>query len=270
MGLSTRNDLAARFGAIASEAGRFIMSVYESEVRVQTKADGSPVSRADIGAEHIIRERLEALLPGVPIIAEESFNAERLTRAPERFLLVDPLDGTREFISRYGEFTVNIALVEGGQPIVGCVFAPALGRMYLAGETATRAEVRPGEPVPEPHRLRALSTRTYPASGLCAVASRSHLDPATEALLERLHVNSCRTAGSSLKFCLIAQGEADVYPRLAPTMEWDTAAGQAVLAAAGGCVIAKDGLPLRYGKAEVGFRNESFVAWGRTPLLAAA
>ncbi len=181
--------------------------------------------------------------------------------------MVDPLDGTREFISRNGEFTVNIALIEKGQPIVGCVYAPAREAMYIAGATAFRAELAPGAALPPLDHLPAIRTRGYPEVGLRAVASRSHLDPATEAVLKRLPIASRQNAGSSLKFCVIAQGDADVYPRLAPTMEWDTAAGQAVLVAAGGCVLGKDGAPLVYGKAAAGLRNDGFVAWGRAPLL---
>ena len=267
MNAKARNDLAWHFGAMASEAGKVIMSIYSPALRVATKADGSPVTDADMGAERVIRARLSALMPGVPILAEESFDAAKAGTMPERFVLVDPLDGTREFMSGSDEFTVNIALIEGGDPIVGCVYAPALNRLYLAGATALRAELRPGETVPPLDRMDVLATRPYPDRGLCAVASRSHLDAESEALLRRLPVVSWQSAGSSLKFCLIAQGDSDIYPRLAPTMEWDTAAGQAVLTSAGGCVIGRDGSSLRYGKAEAGFRNDGFVAWGRAPLL---
>jgi len=269
MDTHARNQLAAQFGDIASQAGRFIMSMYAGAPRVRTKADGSPVSEADVGAERLIRERLHRLLPDVPLLAEESFDPKQPAAIPERFLLVDPLDGTREFIDRNGEFTVNVALIEAGQPIAGCVYAPAHGAMYVAGATAFRAEVTPGAALPALSELRTITTSAYPETGLRAVASRSHLDPQTQALLDRLRVTSCARAGSALKFCVIAQGAADVYPRLTPTMEWDTAAGQAVLVAAGGCVIGSDGAPLRYGKAEAGFRNRAFVAWGRTPLLQA-
>jgi 3'(2'), 5'-bisphosphate nucleotidase len=267
MDANARNQLAAQFGAIASHAGKFIMSVYADAPRVSTKADGSPVSDADIGAEQIIREQLSRLLPDVPLIAEESFEPQKGADPPARFLLVDPLDGTREFISRNGEFTVNIALIDHGQPVVGCVYAPARAAMYFAGATAFRAELAPGAALPAQGGLQVIATKPYADNGLRAVASRSHHDPATEALLARLPIVARHDAGSSLKFCVIAQGDADVYPRLAPTMEWDTAAGQAVLVAAGGCVIGTDGAPLRYGKAEAGFRNHGFVAWGRDPLL---
>ncbi len=227
------------------------------------KADGSPVTEADTAAERLIRARLAEMLPGVPVVAEESFDPAAGASAPERFVLVDPLDGTREFITGSKEFTVNIALIENEQPMAACVYAPALNQIYLAGTEAFHVDLCPGAELPPRATMQKLATRAYPAQGLCAVASRSHLDAESEALLKRLSVNAWQPAGSSLKFCLIAQGNGDIYPRLAPTMEWDTAAGQAVLTAAGGCVIGRDGSPLRYGKA--GFRNGGFVAWGRAP-----
>ena len=267
MDAHARNQLATRFGAIASEAGRFIMSIYSGTPSITTKADGSPVSEADVGAERLIRERLSQLLPDTPLIAEESFKPQQGASLPDRFLLVDPLDGTREFISHNGEFTVNIALIETGRPIVGCVYAPAREVIYLAGAAAFRAELAPGAVLPPPGHLQVITTSAYPEAGLRAVASRSHLDQATEALLARLPVAARQSAGSSLKFCVIAQGDADIYPRLAPTMEWDTAAGQAVLVAAGGCVMGRDGTPLSYGKTASDLRNDGFIAWGQAPLL---
>jgi len=268
MDAQARNELALEFGAIASRAGAFIMSVYAGKPVIRTKADGSPVSEADIGAERLIRAELARLLPGVTMLGEESFDPTLPPAAmAEHFLLVDPLDGTREFVNRNGEFTVNIALIDAGQPIVGCVYAPAREEIYLAGARAFRAELTPGGRLPALSELVTIATCAYPENGLRAVASRSHLDSKTQAALERLRVTSHRHAGSSLKFCVVAQGDADVYPRLAPTMEWDTAAGQAVLTAAGGCVVGHDGAPLRYGKFDAGFRNDGFIAWGREPLL---
>jgi 3'(2'), 5'-bisphosphate nucleotidase len=261
---AARNELALRFGGIASEAGKAIMAIYFPTLRVDAKADGSPVSEADSAAERVIKARLNEIIPEIPVVAEESFDAGAENSAPERFILVDPLDGTREFIAGSHEFTVNIALVENNKPVVGCVYAPALNQMYVAGADAYRAEVRPGDALPKLDAMQKLATEPYPAAGLRAMASRSHLDPETEALLKRLRVGTWKSAGSSLKFCMIAQGDGDIYPRLAPTMEWDTAAGHAVLTAAGGCVIGRDGSPFRYGKA--GFRNDGFVAWGREPL----
>jgi len=262
---TARNELALRFGNIASEAGKVIMAIYSPCLKVDAKADGSPVSAADSAAERVIIDSLKSVIPEVPVVAEESFDAKTNGSAPERFILVDPLDGTREFITGSHEFTVNIALVENGKPVVGCVYAPALNQMYLAGAGAWRAEVKPGDALPQLDAMQKLATESYPPDGLRAMASRSHLDPETEALLKRLQVGTWKSAGSSLKFCMIAQGDGDIYPRLAPTMEWDTAAGHAVLTAAGGCVIGRDGTPFRYGKA--GFRNDGFVAWGREPII---
>jgi 3'(2'), 5'-bisphosphate nucleotidase len=258
-----RNTLAAQFGHIASEAGRLIMTVRRNGARVSTKPDGSPVSDADSGAEQIIRARLSALMPDVPIFAEETFDAAQAGDLPRRFLLVDPLDGTREFVAGGDDFVVNIALIEDERPVAGCVYAPAQDLLYVGGATAFMAEVRPGNIIPAVDYMRPIATVTYPASGLRAVVSRSHLDPSSAALLDRLSVTARKPVGSALKFCMIAQGDADIYPRLAPTMEWDSAAGQAILTVAGGCVVAEDGKSLRYGKP--GFRNSGFVAWGRTP-----
>ncbi len=261
---AARNELASRFGDIASEAGKVIMTIYSPTLKVDAKKDSSPVTEADAAAERVILESLKQVMPDVPVVAEESFEATANGAAPERFILVDPLDGTREFITGSHEFTVNIALVEQGRPVVGCVYAPALNQMYVAGADARRADVRPGDALPRREAMQKLVTEAYPSDGLRAMASRSHLDPETEALLKKLQVGTFKSAGSSLKFCWIAQGDGDIYPRLAPTMEWDTAAGHAVLTAAGGCVIGRDGSPFRYGK--VGYRNDGFVAWGREPL----
>lgn len=261
---AARNELASRFGDIASEAGKLIMAIYSPTLKVDSKKDSSPVTEADAAAERVILERLKSVIPDVPVVAEESFDAKASGAAPERFILVDPLDGTREFITGSHEFTVNIALVENNKPVVGCVYAPALNQMYIAGASAWQAEVRPGDALPKLENMQKIVTEAYPADGLRAMASKSHLDPETEALLKTLKVATFKAAGSSLKFCVLARGEGDVYPRLAPTMEWDTAAGHAVLTAAGGCVIGRDGSPFRYGKA--GFRNDGFVAWGRDPI----
>ena len=261
MNQSARNDIAIAFGSIAVEAGRAIMAVRGSELSVQHKSDGSPVTKADIDADRIICARLASLLPDMPVVTEEVTETHAFSGAG-RFILVDPLDGTREFTSGRDEFTVNIALIDHGEPVAGAVYAPALSRLYIAGASAFRAEVRPAETLPGLHAMRALSTNAVSYEALRAVASHSHLDSATKDWLDTRPIGELRSAGSSLKFCMIAEGEADVYPRLAPTMEWDTAAGHAVLSAAGGCVVRVDGSPLGYGKSECGFRNESFIAWG--------
>jgi 3'(2'), 5'-bisphosphate nucleotidase len=260
-----RNELALEFANIASEAGKLILASYKSERTVHLKSDNSPVSRADTDAEQLICERLAALMPDVLVIAEESF-AGIPGGLPRRFLLVDPLDGTREFLSGRDEFTVNIALIEAGQPMVGAIYAPAFGQLYFAGATSFEAQVPPGATLASLKAASIIASSPVPESGLRAIGSRSHMDFATERWLQRLPVAELQLAGSSLKFCLIARGDADVYPRLAPTMEWDTAAGHAILDAAGGCVITLDGSPLRYGKIETGLKNNGFIAWGRQPL----
>ena len=263
---SERDRLAREFATIASEAGVAVMEVYGSDFTARTKADSSPVSDADERAEEIIIERLSIALPGVGVLAEETAGREGVGAArASTFLLVDPVDGTKEFLKRNGQFTVNIALVEAGQPLVGCVYAPARKDIYFGGAKAwTIAGFAAGQ------TLRAtdgevLRTRAYPASGLTAVTSSSHLDPETRAFLAKHRIAGSTAIGSSLKFCLIAAGQADVYPRWGPTMEWDTGAGQAVLQAAGGSVTRPDGSPFVYGKSAEGYLNGPFVAWGRAP-----
>jgi 3'(2'), 5'-bisphosphate nucleotidase len=243
----------------AIDAGRAICDIYSRGFEVQRKADTSPVTEADHAAEAIILERLARAAPGIPVVAEEEVAAGRVPVIGERFFLVDPLDGTREFVARRGEFTVNIALIENGDPVLGVVYAPANSRLFAgdvahgnAFRSAQRTENRELAPR-EPIRVREV-----PARGLTAVASRSHRTPETDAFLLSAKVKDLVSIGSSLKFGLVASGEADLYPRLGPTMEWDTAAGHAVLAAAGGKVATLEGAPLRYGKP--GFRNPSFIA----------
>ena len=180
----------------------------------------------------------------------------------QRFLLVDPLDGTKEFLARNGEFTINVALIQSGKPVAGAVYAPALGRLWFGGgDEAFLCDAKPGEALPDPSQWRRIRARKAPEA-LVAVASRSHADPQTEAFLDRLPVRERRSRGSSLKFCLLAEGAADVYPRFGPTMEWDTAAGDAVLRSAGGVVLDEQDLPLTYGKVDRKLKNGPFVAWG--------
>jgi 3'(2'), 5'-bisphosphate nucleotidase len=257
--------LAERFAAIASDAGVAVMEVYRSAFTSRTKADMSPVSDADERAEDIILSRLAAEMPGVPVIAEEAAAREGLaTTIADAFILVDPVDGTREFIQKTGDFTVNIALIVDGSPRAGCVFAPARRQMHFAGSTSFL--IRDFEAGAKPEGAETIHARPYPRHGLTAVVSASHLDPQTEAFLGRFPIASRTGVGSSLKFCLLALGEADLYPRFGRTMEWDTAAGQAVLSAAGGCVTTPDGAPFLYGKAAEGFANGAFIAWGDRPL----
>ena len=256
-----RDEIARTLAVIALAAGPAVMEEYGKLGEVRAKSDGSPVTAADERAEAIILARLRAVAPDIAIVAEEACAAGADLVAPPRFFLVDPLDGTREFLARNGEFTINIALIENGVPVAGAVYAPAIARIWFAGDTARAVHAAPGEDLPPPERCEALRVRKAPEQ-LAALASRSHADPATEAFLTRLGVAERVSAGSSLKFCVIAEGRADVYPRFAPTMEWDTAAGDAVLRAAGGSVTGLDGSPLKYGKLAEGMRNSGFVGFG--------
>jgi 3'(2'), 5'-bisphosphate nucleotidase len=260
--------IAAFFAQIALAAGPAIMAVYDGECVVRAKDDASPVTLADEQAEAIILRHLAEEASPLPVVAEEAVAKGGKTAISDAFILVDPLDGTREFIARNGEFTVNIALVRDRRVVAGAVYAPALEKLWFGGERAYFCTARPGADLPAPAQWRRLRVRQAPAS-VVALASRSHSDPATEAFLAGLPVGNRRSAGSSLKFCAIAEGEADVYPRFAPTMEWDTAAGEAVLRAAGGIVEAVEGGPLLYAKTESRLRNGGFIAWG-DPAFAAA
>jgi 3'(2'), 5'-bisphosphate nucleotidase len=246
---------------LAQLAGREIMSVYASDFTARTKTDNSPVTEADEKAEAIIVAGLKKSWPTIPVIAEEAAAAGRIPEFENQFFLVDPLDGTKEFLSRNGEFTVNIALIENGKPILGVVYAPAINQMFW-GEInvgSARAQITPTENIATA-KWQAIKVRALPADGATILASRSHRDDATDAYLATLNVKQIIGAGSSLKFCTIAAGDADIYPRFGRTMEWDTAAGHAVLAAAGGKVCEADGAPLLYGKRERGFDNPAFIA----------
>ncbi len=241
---------------IARQAGELILQIYRTDFSVRGKADASPVTEADERAEALIVPALQRFAPGVPIVAEEAVAGGQVPAVADLFWLVDPLDGTKEFISRNGEFTVNIALVHQGAPVLGVVFAPALGRLF-AGVVGRGAYLE------EQGQRRSIRCRAVPAEGLTVVASRSHGDAvALDAFLAGRRVAALTNAGSSLKLCLIAAGEADLYPRLGRTMEWDIAAGHAVLSAAGGRVTDLQGAVLGYGKP--GFDNPHFVACGLT------
>lgn len=254
----TRADLLERLLPIARRAGQVILDIYTTDFEVRGKDDASPVTKADELAEAVILHALARLAADIPVVAEEAASAGRLPDVGERFWLVDPLDGTREFISRNGEFTVNIALVESGNPTVGVVFAPALDRLF-GGATGSGAFVE------ESGARRKITTRHPPAHGLTVVASRSHGDSgALQTFLQGMRIAELKNAGSSLKLCLVAAGEADLYPRLGRTMEWDIAAGHAVLSAAGGGIWTLNREALRYGKP--GFENPHFVATGQSLL----
>jgi 3'(2'), 5'-bisphosphate nucleotidase len=256
-----RSVLLEAMVAAAVEAGRVAHEIYGTGFEVQRKADHSPVTQADHAAEAIILERLRHAAPEVPIVAEEEVAAGRQPEIGREFFLVDPLDGTKEFIQRIGDFTVNIALVRDGIPVMGVVYAPVTSGLFIGNVTDSWAQ-RSHQPTDS--RTNATRTpirvRAAPARGLTVVVSRSHATPETETYLEQYSVAERVSVGSSLKFCLVAAGEADLYPRLGPTMEWDTAAGQAVLVAAGGTVLAPGGAPLEYGKP--GLRNSHFIAGG--------
>ena len=237
---------------IVRDAGDIVMAVYQGAFDVRAKSDASPVTEADERAEAFIVPALRALAPGIPVVAEEMAARGQADAVGDTFWLVDPLDGTREFINRNGEFTVNVALVHQGRPVLGVVGAPAQARLFagVVGQGAWAEDAQGRRPI----RVRAV-----PAEGLTVVASRSHGDAA--ALDRFLHgrvVAQLVNAGSSLKLCLLAAGEADLYPRFGRTMEWDIAAGHAVLAAAGGQITTLDGGPFNYGKP--GFENPHFVA----------
>ena len=249
-------DLLDRIIPIARAAGTIVMEVYATEFKVEGKGDASPVTEADHRAEALVLPALARITPGLQVVSEEAASAGRIPVVAERFWLVDPLDGTREFVNRNGEFTVNIELVERDTPVLGVVLAPASGRLF-AGAAGAGAFVED-----ESGRRQAITCRRIPATGLTVVSSRSHGDlAALDAFLTGRVVASHVTAGSSLKFCLVAGGQADLYPRFGRTMEWDTAAGHAILRAAGGCVTDLNGAELRYGKPD--FANPHFVAMGR-------
>jgi 3'(2'), 5'-bisphosphate nucleotidase len=237
--------------AIAASA--VIMDVYSRPILATHKLDGSPVTEADARAETVILEHLAQT--GIPVLAEESVAEGRIPDLGERFFVVDPLDGTKEFLKRNGEFTVNIALVEAGRPVLGVVLAPATGALFTGGPdgafASTVLEGRAGEP----HAIRVRLD-----GPMRIVASRSHGHDALAQLCRTMNVDEDVSVGSSLKFCLLAQGDAQIYPRFTPTCEWDTAAGQAVLEAAGGAVLTLDGAPMRYGHAERQFLNPFFAA----------
>ena len=246
--------LARRLEAPVRQAGDCIMQFYQQSPDTDIKADGSPVTEADRAAEAILLPAIRAVAPDIPIISEENPASHKLPPAA-RFFLVDPLDGTKEFIRPGGKgaFTVNIGLIEDGVPVMGIIYAPALGRLFYGSRH--RGAFECGDNTPQTIAVR------RPVAGVrVAVASASHRDSKTNDWLAAQHISKTIAIGSSLKFCLVAAGEADAYPRYGPTMEWDTAAGDAILRASGGRVEAADGTPFTYGKP--GYRNGPFFAFG--------
>lgn len=247
--------------ATAVKAGAVIMDIYSRPIDVELKDDRSPVTAADKAAEAVILKALKEIAPDIPVISEEAASDGYIPHVENVFFLVDPLDGTREFISRNGEFTVNIALIKDTEPLAGVVYAPAKQQLYrgqrgigaslahIAHDGNTAAAV-----------WENINVVDAAAGARIAVASRSHADEKTQSYLDEAGVSETIQAGSSLKFCLVARGDAQLYPRMGRTMEWDTAAGQAVLEAAGGSVITEEGSPLGYNKAERGYDNPHFIA----------
>jgi 3'(2'), 5'-bisphosphate nucleotidase len=249
-------DLLSTVLALVEEAGAAIMAVYATAHGVEYKADDSPITRADRAAHDILNHGLQKLTPWIPVLSEEAeaAHAPVIRRQWHELWLVDPLDGTREFISRNGEFTVNVALIRGHRAVLGVVAAPALGVTYHAasgyGAFRRRADT-PAEPI---------AVRPA-ASPLVIVGSRSHRGDSLDAMLARIGAHELKPMGSALKFCLVAEGSADFYPRLGPTSEWDTAAAQAVLETAGGAVVRLDGQPLDYNARDT-LLNPEFLAYG--------
>ena len=258
--------LTAEMRRLALEAGARIMDICAApDFEVRAKADASPVTEADEVADALITAGLGAAFPDIPLISEEQPDTHAAP-APDRFLIVDPLDGTGDFIRRGRDFTVNIAYVEGGVPRRGVVFAPAQGRLfYTLADGRSVEELAPfGD---QPGQVRPIGVNPVPDNrALMVVASKSHRDRVTDEYIARYNLRDMTPAGSSLKFCLVAAGEADLYPRLGPTMEWDTAAGHAVLRGAGGEVVRfDDQTPLAYGKP--GYENPFFIAYAPGVLL---
>ncbi|WP_299684471.1 3'(2'),5'-bisphosphate nucleotidase CysQ [uncultured Tateyamaria sp.] len=244
---------------LAIEAGDKIMEIYESDdFEVKSKSDDSPVTAADEAADALISAGLRAAFPDVMLVTEEQAATHDTTG--DTFLIVDPLDGTKEFVHRRGDFTVNIALVEGGVPTRGVVYAPAKGRMFLTQADGQSVEETGPFDAAQMGDVTPMKVADSDNDALMVVASKSHRDQATDDYINKYAVKDMKSAGSSLKFCLVATGEADLYPRLGRTMEWDTAAGHAVLSGAGGAVVRFDDLtPLAYGKD--GYANPFFIAY---------
>lgn len=248
----------------ALSAAEVILDIYEGDIDVEVKGDESPVTKADQAAEVVILEHLEQIAPSIPVVAEESVAAGNIPSIEGEFFLVDPLDGTKEFIKKNGEFTVNIALIKDNVPVSGVIYTPAKGWLFAGevGQGAWRGEVKDPR---DSHQIDDKRTMAVRQAGALVdvVGSRSHHTPEAEDFLKDYNVGEKKSIGSSLKFCLLAAGEADLYPRFGRTMEWDTAAGDAILTAAGGTVRNLDGSRLGYGKVkqeDAPFANPFFIA----------
>ena len=261
--------LAEGLLSVALAAARLQMTHFSTGVAVETKADHSPVTIADRQSEEIILAGLARVAAGIPVVSEEAAAGGHIPATGDTFFLVDPLDGTKPYIRGSREFTINIGLIVARQPVFGLVYAPAIPDFYV---TVGSSETLAGRLPPSSSakslaecNLEPLRTQVPDPNALRALTSQSHLNGATRNFLDRYNIIGSRAVSSSLKFGLMARGEADIYPRMGETSEWDTAAGHAVLVAAGGTVTMFDGQPLLYGKP--GFRNPDFVAWGRSPMV---
>lgn len=258
----TADQIALKLAHIAWEAGRLLRGMENALIDRRIKDDGTPTTTADLAAEDLIIRRLDEAWSGVPVVAEETSSS---THTDAWFFLVDPLDGTGDFIHGTGEYSVNIALIRGDRPMAAVVAAPALGSIWIAGDVARRSSLSDGS---ADFDWTDTEVRPAPEKDLVALVSRRHGDVATEACLSALSIGTRRMTSSALKFCLIASGEADVYVRCGPTMEWDTAAGDHILTCAGGSVVGPGGAPLTYGHEDRGFRNGPFAAIGDRALSA--
>jgi 3'(2'), 5'-bisphosphate nucleotidase len=255
------DDIALKLAPIASEAAHLLRGMANALIEKRLKDDGSPTTAADLATERLIIERLNEVWPGIAVVAEETAST---AHADDFFFLVDPLDGTGDFLHGTGEYSVNIALIRGNRPLAAAVAAPALGSIWIAGTTARKS------PLPEAgsdiFEWQEVQVRRAPEDGLVALVSRRHGDHATEVCLSALSIGTRRMTSSALKFCLIASGEADIYVRCGATMEWDTAAGDHILCCAGGSVVGPGSTPLTYGHEDRGYRNGPFAAMGDTTL----
>jgi 3'(2'), 5'-bisphosphate nucleotidase len=259
----TADALVDQLTTIVSAAAAAILKARTGALQARAKADRSPVTAADHAAEAVILEGLARALPGLPVVSEEAVGRELPGTLSDCFVLVDPLDGTRELIAGRDEFTVNLAVMAKGRPRLGIIAAPAQALIWrgIVEGGAERLEISPGAPA-STARARAIRARPRPRAGLIAAVSRSHLDSQTEAFLAQLPIAQRLCCGSAIKFCQVADGSADVYPRLSTTCEWDVAAGHAIVEAAGGTVATPAGLLLQYGRISADFRVPAFVAWG--------
>jgi len=255
------DEIALKLADIAWEAGRVLRSMENAFIDKRIKSDGSPTTAADLAAEELIIKRLDEAWSGVPVVAEETCSS---AETEDYFFLVDPLDGTGDFIHGTGEYSVNIALIHGDRPLAAVVAAPAMGSIWIAGTTARVSALPAGSEAA--FEWRGAQVRPAPETDLVALVSRRHGDITTEACLSVLSIGTRRMTSSALKFCLIASGEADVYVRCGPTMEWDTAAGDHVLTRAGGCVVAAGGSVMTYGHHSRGYLNGPFAALGDAAL----